>query len=261
MTQEVQTDRAGHCPVSLEDWLAACAQAGTPAVPAEHLINISLSDLMEYDVPGEHRSRLEESIRQIREGLKPGYMLRYDCCAPMEVKRRLANGQWQLHPDMLMVDIDDPRLWDTAIHYPRRNLPVWQRPWVKARIEAGFPVEYRVYVDNGKIQGISNYYPQRQLAENNAELQQVRDLTQLLINTVNPPYQWPLTPEVLRLELEREQYDQAGPHFTADFIVTSEGQALFLEGGPPHCLGSHPCCFRPGEIHGVALKDRNQTPV
>ena len=32
---------------------------------------------------------------------------------------------------------------------------------------------------------------------------------------------------------------------------------LFLEGGPPHELGAHLCCFREGRISGVALEDRN----
>ena len=43
---------------------------------------------------------------------------------------------------------------------------------------------------------------------------------------------------------------------TADFTATAEGM-LFLEGGPPHELGAHPCCFREGRISGVALEDRN----
>ena len=53
---------------------------------------------------------------------------------------------------------------------------------------------------------------------------------------MSTPFQWPLKPSLRGL-------DQDGVHFTADFIATAEG-ILFLEGGPPHELGAHPCCFR-----------------
>ena len=44
-----------------------------------------------------------------------------------------------------------------------------------------------------------------------------------------------------------------GIHFTTDFIVKQDYSLLFLEGGPLHELGAHPCCFHPGEIAGVVL--------
>ena len=41
--------------------------------------------------------------------------------------------------------------------------------------------------------------------------------------------------------------------------MNEHNEVLFLEGGPPHELGAHMCCFRPGEIDGgVALEDRNE---
>ena len=246
----------GHCPVSLEDWLKACDQAGVPAVPAERLTQIRLEDLMQWDVPGEHQTRLKQNAIQIIKGLKARHMVRYDCCAPSVVKDLLSRGKPDFDPAMTSLNLDDPRLWETANQYPRPLLPVWQRPWIRARMEAGYPVEYRVFVDEGKIRGISNYYPQRELQERHAELQQVRDLAQMLVDSVKPPFQWHRSPELLWIK--RDEYDQRGPHFTADFIITHEGHALFLEGGPPHCLGAHHCCFQPGAIHGVALKNRNR---
>ena len=38
-----------------------------------------------------------------------------------------------------------------------------------------------------------------------------------------------------------------GVHFTADYIVDADDNVAFLEGGPPHHLGAHPCCFPMGE--------------
>ncbi len=68
------------------------------------------------------------------------------------------------------------------------------------------------------------------------------------------PFLWHSDP---RLTEFRKSHDPDGVHFTADFIVTSKDEILFLEGGPPHELGAHPCCFQPGEIQGVALENRN----
>ena len=68
------------------------------------------------------------------------------------------------------------------------------------------------------------------------------------------PFLWHSDP---RLTEFRKSHDPDGVHFTADFIVTGKDEILFLEGGPPHELGAHPCCFQPGEIQGVALENRN----
>ena len=45
---------------------------------------------------------------------------------------------------------------------------------------------------------------------------------------------------------------------TMDFLVTQQDEVLFLEGGPSHRHGAHPCCFEPGHIDGIALEDRNE---
>ena len=44
-----------------------------------------------------------------------------------------------------------------------------------------------------------------------------------------------------------------GVHFTADYIVDADDNVAFLEGGPHHHLGAHPCCFPMGETQGLAL--------
>ena len=62
------------------------------------------------------------------------------------------------------------------------------------------------------------------------------------------PFEFPKTPW---------KAPPTGVHFSADFLVTLDSRVLFLEGGPPHGLGAHSCCFRPGEIEGVAFEDRN----
>ena len=242
------------CPVSLTDWLELCRKAGVPHVPAENIATIQSHDWLSFDTPGEHQDRLAQVRQEIAEKLKPDHMLRYDFCAPLETKMRLANGKPAFHPDMTEFILDDPRAFDILFEFPRESIPIHQRPWIRAQIQDSYPVEYRVFVREGKIQGISNYYPQRPLERNDDQIGRAKELTQTLIDSVSPPFLWPNSPMNRWVFTE---YDQNGVHFTADFIVTESGDMLLLEGGPPHEMGAHPCCFRGGEVSGVALKDLN----
>ena len=246
-----RTEEAGgrFCPISLGDWLELCRQAGVPHVPAERICDLLRDDCLSFDVPGDHRERLRAAFREMERARLPGHMMRFDCCASLEVKISLSQGEWEWKPGFCRVDLDDPRAFDILFEYPRPRTPVWIRPWAPAIVIDGYPVEYRAFVRDGKVLGISSYYPQRPLPEFPDQIQEVRDHTEKLIGAVRPPFQWRLKPSLRGL-------DGDGVHFTADFIATAEG-VIFLEGGPPHELGAHPCCFSPGEISVVALEDRN----
>lgn len=89
-----------------------------------------------------------------------------------------------------------------------------------------------------------------------------------LLERLKGPFDWP--PEkgqVLGIgfalpRLEGREPDPGTPHpdgvhGTADFIATSDG-ILFLEGGPPHFMGAHPCCFPAGATTGVALENAQE---
>ncbi|MCE5224392.1 MAG: cell division cycle 123 family protein, partial [Porphyromonadaceae bacterium] len=111
------------------------------------------------------------------------------------------------------------------------------RPWVKAKYENRYPVEFRVFVQDGEILGVSNYYPQMNLSEEYTQYaEESIEITKKLLGTT--------------------------PSFTADYILTENYELLYLEGGPPHlmCGGAHMCCFKPGEISGVALTNRREHP-
>ena len=237
------------CPVSLGDWLELCRQAGMPHVPAEKICELLREDCLSFDVPGDHHERLRAAFQEMEKARLPGHMMRFDYCASLDIKSSLAQGEWECRPEFCRVELDDPRAVDILFEYPRSHAPVWLRPWAQALVVKGYPVEYRAFVRDGEVLGISSYYPQRPLPEFPAHIQAVREQTQRLINAVRTPFQWHFDPR-------RRGLDQDGVHFTADFIATAEGM-LFLEGGPPHELGAHPCCFREGRISGVALEDRN----
>ena len=241
------------CPISLGDWLDLCRREEVPHVPATQVAAIRRDDYLAFDTEGDHRSRLEQVWKAVQSARKDNQMMRLDCCTDAEVKYRMAQGNGgAFNPEFGAIMFGDMRSFDIVYDYPRDNIPIWQRPWVEAQVIDGYPVEYRAFVRDGKLQGISSYYPQRPLPEFPQHLEAVGEMTQRLIDNAAPPFLWHQTLMFLDNPL-----DQQGIHFTADFLVNTQGETIFLEGGPPHELGAHMCCFRPREIEGIALTDRN----
>jgi len=180
--------------------------------------------------------------------------LRWDVCAPYDVKTGLSQGNYEWNNSYLNLTPDDPRGFDLIYSFPALEMPVWLRPWVKAQIIDSYPVEYRVFVLDNNVIGVSNYYPQRELPETNEIMQDIQTVTQLtnkIIGTIKPPWNSP--------QMEKLGFHKDTISGTLDFIKTEDGDMLFLEGGPPHhpAWGAHMCCFEQGKINGVALKDRN----
>ena len=241
------------CPISLGDWLDLCRREEVPHVPATQVAAIRRDDYLAFDTEGDHRSRLEQVWKAVQSARKDNQMMRLDCRTDAEVKYRMAQGNGgAFNPEFGAIMFGDMRSFDIVYDYPRDNIPIWQRPWVEAQVIDGYPVEYRAFVRDGKLQGISSYYPQRPLPEFPQHLEAVGEMTQRLIDNAAPPFLWHQTLMFLDNPL-----DQQGIHFTADFLVNTQGETIFLEGGPPHELGAHMCCFRPREIEGIALTDRN----
>ena len=247
----ITSETANFCPVSLTDWINLCQRTGVPHIPAEYVTTINRTDWLMFDTPGEHEDRLQRARSDVAQARKPNHMLRYDFCAPLEVKARLSSGNPGFHPDMAELIFDDPRAYDILFEFPREAVPVYQRPWIQAFMDNAFPVEYRVFVQDGHIRGISNYYPQRPLAHDASHINQLTEMTNLLATNLTPPFLWNHSPLGIRFLDNPAQRN--GVHFTADYLMTRQGELLFIEGGPPHELGAHPCCFPPGRIDGLAL--------
>lgn len=200
----------------------------------------------------------ESALEAARDG--SGFeMLRWSCCATMEVKYRLGKGRPEWHEDLInLFMIDDPRAFDLIYEFPKPMVAAYARPWMGLLIHKGYPVEFRVFVEHDEIIGISSYYPQRPLPLEYSPLRVYRYLEEIigysssLILAQKKPINCP--------ELKR-----AAPHillnknsWTADFAVDEDEDVWFLEGGPPHTptFGAHPCCFPVGEIEGIALRPR-----
>ena len=236
------------CPISLRDWLELCGRAGVPHVAATRVVDHKRSDYLAWldlSARGPEVDRMDEKIR--REAL-PGYMMRLDCCADTWVKAELSKGKSEWREEFgTVLSTCDMRSTDIVFAYPRETLPIWRRPWITSSTVDGWPVEYRCYVADGKIVGISNYYPQRPLPFSLAHLRAIIQFTKDLLKHVQEPFL-----------LGADSPPLEGVWFTADFIVGADGRVLFLEGGPPHLpsYGAHPCCFVAGEISGIAMETR-----
>ena len=264
-------DKLFFCPISLADWLAACVRADVEHVPGHVVAVFERGDMLHHETLGPHQARLDAAYRKLTRAHRPDTMLRWDCCASGWLKSRMAHAE--------PIDGDDPglhvlpldaRVLEIVYEWPRLLVPVLRRPWLRDKIAVadGYPVEYRVFVVDGQIQGISSYYPQRALRNRPAEVEAVGAATQDLIAAIKPPFQWPQPgrDQEARLAMvagltgeELAGPDPKGVHFTADFAITDDFSAtdrrgcVFLEGGPPHHLGAHPCCFEGTTIKGVRL--------
>ena len=251
------TDRAPDgrfCPVSLGDWLELCKTVGIPHIPAEQVATILKADWLIFDEPGEHQVRLDDAYEEAMLKLKRKHILRYDFGTTQGVKSRLNRGEPRFHSDMAKIILDDPNAYTTLEEFPREEVPVWQRPWTEALVATGYPVQYRAFVQAGRVAGISSYYPQRPLHHRQEHLEEVLRLCDAIIARVETPFLW--NTHIAGDKFLRDN-DPDGIHFTADFMATPGGDLLLVEGGPPHGMGADPCCFLPGEVQGIALKDRN----
>ncbi|MYE58702.1 MAG: hypothetical protein F4X35_03835 [Alphaproteobacteria bacterium] len=235
--------------VSLGAWLDLCKAAGVDAVPATKIGDIEIAHLIEtldYDPDRDWSSdtgaaQTRAFWTKIEAAKKPGTMIRWDCCACAEVKYRLGTGRPEWHQDLLdCFYIDDFRATDLIFEYPDTIIAAWSRPWMRARIVDGYPVEYRVFVEDARIIGVSSYYPQRPLPDTPEVREDIAAClaeADKLIAALPTPLRHPGG-----LHTDRSPESKS---FTADFMRLEDGRFLYLEGGPPFspASGAHPCCF------------------
>ena len=235
----VVTDKGAdtmECRILLSEWLPIWECLGLRYIPAEPIGSATVAEWI--DTIDGKSSRAVEAAMSEAARTEPGYMVRWDCCAGWAIKRQMsdlgeAEDRW---PDT----IDDPRLCDilfdcAGIYGVERKISLYRRPWVQALMVDGWPLEFRCYYSDRDLQGVSSYYPQRPLPERyEAHAQVLVDLTDPLVGA-------------------------GARDFSADWLYPDDGgKPLLIECGPPHERGAHPCCFKPGEIRGIALVDRNE---
>lgn len=228
--------------VSLTAWLTIAAKAGIAHVSAHEVACLSVDMLLNFEEPRLEDAALWMSLQDAIQGTRDGEMLRWDCCAGLALKGAMDDSPQSVsHGEMTDLHPGDPRFFDIAYMFPEVEMRVLRRPWVKARQENGRPVEYRVYVLDGIIVGLSNYYPQRALhlsAQRDAEIREVLRLGSQFVEYLRFEA---LVPWFKGLPLDTSA--EGLINCTLDFLIGSDGEVLFLEAGPPFGAGAHPCCF------------------
>ena len=222
---------------SLTRWMGAALSAGVPVVPAEVVDTVRIDDVLQFDVPdSEGVKQAMATLDAVNATVDQGSMLRWDCCAGYGVKASLSEGQTPSLLDKQLTP-DDPRAFDLLYDFPADEIAMVKRPWVDAQVIGGFPVEFRVFVEDGQPVAVANYYLQRDLPDTPALRQaagQAVTHTQAILDVLK---QQGLVPAMPR------QPNPQRAAATLDFLVTPENTVLFLEAGPGHFFGAHPCAF------------------
>lgn len=261
-TQNIlRDDTERFSPLSLTDWLCKADLCGINHVPATTITHFETADCINADIHGPHQKRLKKAWREIRANVRPNHMMRWDCCASMWLKSEINSGNFQWCKEFGYVHhpLADGRLLDILYgDWGRVLVPVLQRPWVTPMIIDNYPVEYRVFVQEGVITGISNYYPQRPLPYRMDDLKAVILDTLKLIDSLIEGW-GDMNPDELLADLSAGKNAKRRDHrsFTVDYMVLPGGMVVLLEGGPAHRKngGAHPCCFEPGNVEGIALEE------
>ena len=296
---------ARHNLLSLPAWLAVAQAAGVPAIPALPLATLPVDDffdLMDHcpDVPNLAAAHARGqawaldvacSLRAFSDSpgtyggwsYDQGTVLRFEQCAPGDLKAELSAGRRSLGwiPDAprwdLAFDVWGERFMTTLMDLGTDTVRPYARPYVAPLAQdavyedtpGSWPVEFRVFVDNGRPVGVSAYYPQAPLEDSflplaRTALAQARKIcawmddvrlgvgNASLCGDTGPGPDGHAAPWVP---------DSWGPQsFTLDFLVTraphGADRVLFLEGGPAGWDAAHPCCFQDqpwGTLSGIRL--------
>lgn len=223
---------------SLTAWMNAATDAGVPSVPAECVAELNIDALLRSDDPREEGAQeVLDQLAAINAALPVDHMLRWDCCASYALKDAMAEGHVPtLEERGIGIDI---RSFDLLFEFPAETIAVLQRPWIKAQELDGFPIEFRVFVADGRVHAVANYYLQRPLQDTPAIRSAVKDAvaaTEAIVAHLQSHGQTPVMPF-------QPEGQETSFRATLDFLVDEQGQVLFLEAGPGWGQGAHPCAF------------------
>lgn len=249
--------------------IKACLPEGAPERDEELARDVKRRAMDALDeVPSNWMVRSHLAASQITKSLA-GTGILEDAEDTIEIDAGLTIGPGFLNiGNRRTIDTVDHRFLDTYCQGHKEGIHFLARPWVTAsRHEEGddphrhgsvfagkgrWPAEWRVFVENGEVVGVSSYYAwcgsvtpeaaHQALAAVDAAERILREASRLNVQTRlvqleqarrNPVYkQW------------TDRYPRDGLHCSLDFIETAEGLML-LEGGPAHTPfgGAYPCGF------------------
>lgn len=234
--------------LSLTAWSKIAQDAGVPSIPAAVVLEIPVDVITRFDRPEPGDEQHYRNLKEIMANVPAGHMLRWDCCAALNLKFAMDGGELD-RAAMTSIEYDDPRFFDILYDYPGASMAVLQRPWIEARKVGSHPVEYRVYVENNEVQGISSYYPQRPLVLDDDVRREIEESLAFSKDIIAAANAAGTTPWMAGYE--RAGLDSTNVSCTLDFLVTESGDVQFIEAGPPFGAGAHPCCFQHNVVNGA----------
>lgn len=232
---------------------------------------------------------LVEKLFACMDDVPEGYMVRTNQSGPSTLKALAGTGiiektapevrfgsdleigpGWIRNGNRRRVDNRDRRLMKSYVAGPHTGMIFVARPWVEASryiagrdphragtpldAEGKWPAEWRAFVKNGKVVGVSSYYAwvEEPTPETARIACEVRDLAQKMVDAaiaqkLEPRYadveHARRNPEVEQM-LEDKGFGRGTFSCTIDFIETKNG-IMMLEAGPGHTPvgGGHACGF------------------
>jgi len=266
---------------SLECWLEIAAHANVDAIPARLVAEVPFPALRRLIAGSKERDDIKilELLADGLENIRHNEVIRHDLVGTPSLKQSAVLGRpyvtktrgpgWSVWNNRKIPEFFDKRVVGTMLRSCKTDQRFLARPFVVSRRRPGpgivlgtgpsaehpWPCEWRVFVINGSIAGISNYYvqaPAGREAADEAAIAKVRAATKEMLRVCRWRNYLPAEPVVTRL-LKRNPVIHGmmppdGIHATLDFLETADGRILFLDGNVPFLprpikYGAHPCGF------------------
>lgn len=264
--------------LSLPAWLAVAERASVPFIPATELASLAKADFIDMINGVENDNAL--SFLSRGADIDADELIRFEQCGPGSLKSSLSNGEGvsrgvlaDCETGEMTIDAFDPRIYETFISLGADRLRAYRRPLVATQhhhdtwtldnrtpeqpntIEGDWPVEFRVFAREGRITGVSNYYPQMTLPDTYLDAaREAARLGRIMADWMDSVHLGVGNGDLCG-DIGSEAADTRadwipetwGPQdFTLDFLMRDDGELLFLEGGPGGFRAAAPCCFETG---------------
>ena len=263
---------------SFSAWSEIVNAAGIPSIPSKVVDELHVESLLRFDEIIDREGNINPEmefahtqlmrLKEINKSLEADNMLRWDVCAPLGIKLFMAREQdagllhlgskkrvlKELIPmEDRYLQIDDPRAFDILFEHLKPTVKIIKRPLVEPMKIEGYPAEFRVFIKDNEVLGVSNYYPQMSMPNKDylvAYAEQSKVYAEKIIEACHKEKAFPVNHKKHIGNNDYLPMEQVTA--TLDFMVTEGGILTFIEAGPSYGFGAHPCCFFDPDTNNVS---------